>query len=172
MTGQDTSEIVNLVNLYGLAMDTQRWELFDRIFTPDVEVDFGPGSQWRELAAFKADFAAYHAPFDSTQHIMTSHVVEVAGDEAAAFTYGLWRLMRRGMAGGDFWEGTGWYDDLLVRTPAGWRIRRRLCRVVWWGGNALVNQPIPGVSFEGRQYALREEAAAGRARFVERLLPR
>src|SRR5579864_7518594 len=129
MADQDLPAIVNLINLYGLAMDTQRWDLFDRIFTPDVEVDFGPGSQWTDRAAFKSDFAAYHAPFDSTQHAMANHVVEVAGDTAQAFTYGFWRLIRRGMEGGDFWEGTGWYEDALVRTGEGWRIKRRVCRL-------------------------------------------
>jgi hypothetical protein len=172
MADQDLPAIVNVINLYGVAMDTQRWELFDRIFTPDVEVDFGPGSQWTALAAFKSDFGAYHAPFDSTQHVMTNHVVEADGDRAKAFTYGLWRLIRRGMEGGDFWEGTGWYDDELVRTAAGWRISRRVCRVVWWGGNALVNQPIPGVSFEGKYDSLKREAAQGTVGFVTALLPK
>ena len=30
----DREDIIELINLYGLAMDTQRWDLFDRIFTP------------------------------------------------------------------------------------------------------------------------------------------
>lgn len=171
MADQDIPAIVNVINLYGLAMDTQRWDLFDRIFTSNVEVDFGPGSQWSERAAFKADFGAYHAPFDSTQHIMTNHVVEADGDRATAFTYGLWRLIRRGVESGDFWEGTGWYDDELVRTADGWRISRRACRVVWWGGNPIVNQPIPGVSFEGKHHALKAEAARGAVGFVNAVCP-
>ena len=172
MADQDLPAIINVVNLYGLAMDTQRWDLFDRIFTDDVEVDFGPGSQWRDRAAFKSDFGAYHAPFDSTQHIMTNHVVNLDGDRAQAFTYGLWRLIRKGIEGGDFWEGTGWDDDDLVHTPAGWRISRRACRVVWWGGNPIVNSPIPGVSFEGKFHALKDEAAQGRVGFVSAVCPK
>jgi hypothetical protein len=166
MAEQDLPAIVNVINLYGLAMDTQRWALFDEIFTADVAVDFGPGSQWSDREAFKRDFGAYHAPFDSTQHVMANHVVKVDGDAAQAFTYGFWRLIRRGMEGGDFWEGTGWYDDALVRTAEGWRISRRACKVVWWGGNALVNQPIPGVSFEGRYDSLKAEAAKGAVPFL------
>jgi hypothetical protein len=41
--------------------------------------------------------------------------------------------------------------------------------VVWWGGNALVNQPIPGVSFEGTYHALKDEAARGAVGFVKAL---
>ena len=29
----DREDIIELINLYGFAMDTQRWDLFDRIFT-------------------------------------------------------------------------------------------------------------------------------------------
>jgi SnoaL-like domain len=50
MADQDAMAIIHVINLYGLAMDTQRWDLFDRIFTHDVEADFGDPSHWRNLA--------------------------------------------------------------------------------------------------------------------------
>ncbi len=158
----DIVAITQLINLYGFAMDTQRWELFDRIFTGDVEADFSDSAHWRDLASFKADFAAFHAPFDSTQHCMMNHVVRVHGDSAQAFTYGSWRLIRRAAEGSPLWDGSGWYDDALVRTDDGWRIRHRVCRVVWWIGNPLVNEAIPGVKFDLKSIVLRSEAAAGR----------
>jgi AraC-like DNA-binding protein len=52
----DREEIIQLINLYGFAMDTQRWDLFDRVFTEDVDADYGPGSHWTDRAAFKRDF--------------------------------------------------------------------------------------------------------------------
>jgi len=60
------------------------------------------------------------------------------------------------------WDGTGWYDDTLLRTPAGWRIIRRVCRITWWTGNPLVNETIAGVKFELGTTVLRREADAGR----------
>lgn len=165
----DVRSIVQLINLYGLAMDTQRWDLFDRIFTPDVEADFGEPARWRGLAAFKADFAAFHAPFDSTQHIMTNHLVSVAGETAQALTYGSWRLIRKGVEGGELWEGTGWYDDDLVRRGGRWLIKRRTCRVLWWGGNPRVQETAPGIEFNLRPSALRAEGLAGRLRFLNAL---
>lgn len=172
MADQDATAIIHVINLYALAMDTQRWDLFDRIFTHDIEADFSESAHWTDLAAFKSDFAAYHAPFDSTQHIMMNHLVNAAGDRAQAFTYGSWRLIRKGVEGGDFWEGTGWYDDGLIRTAEGWRINTRVCRVVWWGGNALVNQPIPGVGFDLHSSVLRDEDRAGRVGYVNAICPR
>lgn len=172
MAEHDTQAIIQQINLYGLAMDTQRWDLFDRIFTPDVEADFGEPSHWRDLARFKADFAAFHAGFDSTQHLMSNHLVNVEGDQAQAFTYGTWRLIRRGLEGGDLWEGSGWYDDELVRRDGRWLIRRRTCRVVWWGGNPLVQETTPEIKFNLRSSVLRAEGQAGRVRYLNSIAKR
>jgi len=166
----DIVAIIQLVNLYGLAMDTQRWELFDRIFTDDVDADYSAAAHWRDLKSFKADFAAFHDPFDSTQHCMMNHVVNVRGDTAQAFTYGTWRLVRRAAEGSPLWDGSGWYDDALVRTAAGWRIKHRVCRVVYWTGNPLVNEAIPGVKFDLQSIVLRREAAAGRVGFINAMV--
>lgn len=166
---QDKNRIIELVNLYGLAMDTQRWDLFDRIFTEDAELDFVAPSHWHDLASFKRDFAAFHGPFDATQHLMANHLVRVDGDRAQAFTYGNWRLIRRGLEGGDLWEGTGWYDDDLVRSDSGWLITRRTCRVVWWGGNPLVQETSPEIKFAMQSVSLRDESQAGRLRFLHAL---
>jgi SnoaL-like domain len=162
----DTLAIIVLINLYGFAVDTQCWDLFDRIFTSDVDADFSEKAHWRDLAAFKADFAVFHNPFDNTQHVMSNHLVIVSGDTAHAFTYGSWRLVRKAADGAALWDGTGWYDDELVRTIAGWRIRKRTCRVVHWTGNPLVNETIPGVKFELNSSVLRREAAAGKVRYL------
>lgn len=173
MSDTDVAAIIRTLNLYALAMDTQRWDLFDQIFTPDVDADYTDPAHWRDLESFRRDFAAYHAPFDSTQHTMTNHLVQVSGDTADAFVYGSWLLIRRGTQGGDHWQGVGWYDDTLVRTADGWRIKRRACRVTWSGGNPRVNQPpSDDVSFDTSAKVLREEARAGRVAFVNAVCPR
>lgn len=167
MQEQDRAEIIALINLYGFAVDTQCWDLFDRIFTPDVTADFSASAQWQSLASFKRDFAVFHDPFDSTQHAMLNHLVHVAGDTANAFTYGTWRLIRKAVDGDPRWDGTGWYDDTLLRTASGWRISKRVCRIMGWHGNPFVNETIPGVKFELNTTVLRREAEAGRLAFLK-----
>jgi hypothetical protein len=162
MTDNDVVAIIQLLNLYGLAVDSQRWELFDRIFAIDVDADFGPTSHWTDREQFKADFAAFHAPFDSTQHTMSTHVIHIDGDHAHSFCNGGWRLIRTAAEGDPLWDGSGWYDDELVRTPDGWRISRRVCRITWWTGNAAVNAPTSGVGFDVTTSVLRRESAANR----------
>ncbi len=111
MPQEDITDIIQLINLYGLAVDSQRWELFDRIFTGDVEADFSETAHWRDLSTFKRDFAAFHDPFDTTQHTMLNPMVHVDGDRANALTYGTWRLVRKAADGNPLWDGSGWYDD-------------------------------------------------------------
>lgn len=40
MTAQDKAEIVEIVNLYGLALGAHRWDLSDLVFTDDVIAEF------------------------------------------------------------------------------------------------------------------------------------
>ena len=74
--------------------------------------------------------------------------------------------------GGNMWESTCWYDDQLVRTPEGWRIKTRICRVLWWGGNARVRETIPGMSLEQAEMhqvelnTLRRDANAGKLGYL------
>jgi SnoaL-like domain len=138
----DKAEIIEIINLYGFALDAHRWDLFDRIFAEDVLAEFGPaGAGWSDLETFKKSFAEFHKTLDSHQHTMMGHVVHVDGDKAHAFSYGNWLLVRESAKGGPTWTGTGWYDDELVRTEQGWRIKHRVCRLMAWTGNPLVPEP-------------------------------
>jgi SnoaL-like domain len=170
MSDQDQSAIISILNLYAIAMDAQRWDLFDSIFTRDVDLEY-PGVRWHDLATFKTDFAKAHEGFDATQHAMANHLVDCAGVTATAFSYCFWRLIRKGTVGGDFLEGTAWYDDALVHTPAGWRIKSRTCRILWTDGNPAATGTSHGMPWN----ALRKEAAEGKINYlraVDRLKPR
>ncbi|PNU02919.1 nuclear transport factor 2 family protein [Novosphingobium guangzhouense] len=161
----DREAIVELLNLYGFAMDTRRWDLFDRIFTVDVDADYGPTSCWTDRESFRTDFGTFHEMFDATQHGMSNHLVRVEGDSAQAHTYGNWRLVRHAAGDPPVWDGSGWYDDRLRRTPEGWRIEKRVCRVVYWSGNPKVQAPSHDTVFRLDLCALHEEDRAGRLGF-------
>ena len=106
MAENDKVEIINVLNLYGFALDARAWDLFDLIFTQDVEAVFGPaGAGWRGLEEFKRSFEMFHNTLDSHQHTMMGHVVHVDGDAANAFSYGNWLLVREAAEGGPNWTG-------------------------------------------------------------------
>jgi len=160
MSTEDHHSLRNLVDRYGFAVDTQRWDLFDEIFTPDINADYGAGAVWTDIGKFKEDFATYHDIFTGTQHVMTNFLADIGGDAACAVTYGHWLLIRRGADGGDVWKGTGWYDDGFVRTSAGWRISKRRARIINWEGNLGVMSP-GGVDFSMDVTSLRAAALEG-----------
>jgi hypothetical protein len=169
MRGDDVLEIIGLANRYALAVDARRWALFDQVFSHDAVADFGGPARFEGLAALKRDFAAIHAPFQATQHVVTNHQVLVDGDRANCVSYVHGRFVREVPGGGPMFESGGWYDDELERGFAGWRIARRTCRTVWTAGNPAVLQTMPGVTVEQETHALHDEAAAGRLAFLRAL---
>jgi hypothetical protein len=170
MSGSDdVVGVIATINLYAFATDSQRWELFDRVFTPDVLADFGEGIVWKDRASLKTTFEAIHKPFDVTQHTTTNHVVTVNGDTANSVCYVHARFVRRGVEGGDFFETTGWYDDVHVRTPDGWRIKHRVSRSNWYGGNLNVLMTEEDTSEGLPLSTTRKDADAGRLMFLKAL---
>ncbi len=163
----DKAAIIEILNLYAFALDTHRWDLFDRVFAEDVHAEFGPaGAGWKGLEAFKRSFAEFHDTLDSHQHTMMGHLVEVDGDQAHAFSYGNWLLIRHAAEGGPSWLGTGWYDDEIVRTDTGWRIQHRVCRLQSWSGNPLVPEPNGEHDPDMNLKVLHEFAEAGDIAFL------
>lgn len=170
MIENDKAAIIEVLNLYAFALDARQWDLFDRVFAEDIEADFGPaGAAWSGLENFKRSFAGFHATLDSHAHTMMGHLVEVDGDTAHAFSYGQWLLVRHAAEGGPTWTGTGWYDDELVRTDRGWRVRRRVCRLLSWTGNPSVPEPQNEHQPDMTPNVLHQFAAAGKIGFLKAL---
>ena len=164
----DIASIINVTNLYAVAVDSHRYDLFARVFSEDIHCDFGggPGAAFTDLATLQAVFKDIHAVFSATQHMVQGHAVTVDGDRAHCFSYVSARV-RRGLEEGEgVFESTGWYDDVLVRKPEGWRIARRVSRMVTYGGDIRVMQAMPGVDTNYALLSLAEEAAAGRIAFL------
>lgn len=139
--------ITEVINLYGIALDSHSWDLFDEIFTTDVEADYCHVLRWSDLASFKREFAQMHEATAGHQHFLGVPQIVLEGDRAFALTYGRFNLFRQSPAveDSDMSEGGAWYDDELVRTAAGWRIRRRVARNFWWRGTLPEQGPYPAV---------------------------
>jgi 3-phenylpropionate/cinnamic acid dioxygenase small subunit len=124
----DHVEIAQLLQRYGRALDDRRFADLDALFAADAEVDYQIGDTttrgpWREVGG---TFPRFLDVFLYTTHLISPPVLELRGDEASADSrliavHGWERL-----AGGrGAWFVFGVYRDTLVRTPEGWRIRRR-----------------------------------------------
>lgn len=167
MIEHDKVAIIEVLNLYAFALDAHAWDLFDLAFTEDVIADFGPaGAAWTGLADWKRSFAEFHATLDNHQHTMMGHLIHVDGDRANAFSWGNWLLVRDSAKDGAAWLGTGWYDDELVRTEDGWRIKKRVCRLASWTGNPYV--PVPNAEHKPdmKTNSLRQFAEEGKIAYL------
>jgi hypothetical protein len=153
----DTRRIIQLLNLYGLAIDTQRYELFDQVFTPDLQADYNPPVAFDSREAIKQTMRDFHITLDGSLHRITNHQVTVDGDRASAISYVVVRLLKAP----DYFQMAGFYDDGLVRTTDGWRIARRLFRGSWWeGSTGLFGGLTPYVA------TLRQAADAGQVAYL------
>jgi len=165
---QDKIEIIEVINLYGVALDSHAWDLLDEVFAEDVHADFGPaGAVWESVAALKFAFKDFHETLTNHMHTMMGPCVHVDGDTAYALTYGDWLLSRDTAEGEPDWVGRGWYDDVLVRTDNGWRISSRVCRLISWSGNPNVPEPAYEQHPVMTTHSLRSEREQGKIGYFE-----
>ncbi|MBU6281465.1 nuclear transport factor 2 family protein [bacterium] len=129
----DRLAIHDLLVRYCRAIDTLDWRLLDRVFTPDATIDYtSSGGIAGAYAEVRAWLEQVLPGFPMRQHLIANEEVEIDGDRATSRAY-LFNPMARADAGGGsklFFVG-GAYVDELVRTPQGWRIRRRVEQQSW-----------------------------------------
>ena len=78
---------------------------------------------------------------DTSHHMVTNHQVTVEGDEAQHRCYVHAQHVRHDAEDGPNFIVGGRYEDQLVRTEHGWRIKHRDLIVTWSEGNPGVSRP-------------------------------
>lgn len=122
MDHRDIIEIHQLVALYGHAADASDQSLLPLVFTEDAVVDTrpcGPGDLVEGRAAIAAWFALGKPPHPPSHHTTNTFAFEEGGEVRVRSK---WFVINRNDGTGV----TGDYDDVVVRTSEGWRIRHRL----------------------------------------------
>jgi 3-phenylpropionate/cinnamic acid dioxygenase small subunit len=116
----DRLAIHELLALYGHLIDEQRWNELDQVFADDLifdASDFGT-----EITYSRADLVTHWARSD-TPHPLAHHATNLLVAEDADGTV---RVHSKGIGVGDAGRvGSVTYDDVVVRTPVGWRIASR-----------------------------------------------
>jgi hypothetical protein len=119
--------------------DRREWPELTSVFDDKVLVDYtslnGGAPVTLTPAEIVAAWAASLGNFDATQHMMTSHLVNVDGD-AAVCTANFQTVHRLANPhGSPLWTLGGIYRFELVRTSDGWKIRALKMTVLWADGN-------------------------------------
>jgi 3-phenylpropionate/cinnamic acid dioxygenase small subunit len=123
----DRLEIEQLLVRYCHAIDLRDWDAYRAVYTEDAIIDdvgAGPGNSVDDMVRFlsRALERVVHI-----QHAISTSLVELDGETARARTVCHCPVV---LDVGDgktqmFFQGL-WYVDELRRTPAGWRISKRV----------------------------------------------
>ena len=129
----DRLAIEDLLTRYCQAIDTRDWALLDTVFVTDAHIDYtssgGVKGRYPEVRAWLAEVLPR---FAMSQHLVTNKRIAIDGDAATSRAY-FYNPMGSANPDGSlalFFVG-GYYEDRLVRTAEGWRIRERIEKQAW-----------------------------------------
>ncbi|MEZ0338933.1 nuclear transport factor 2 family protein [Mycobacterium sp. pV006] len=125
---EDRQDIADVLIRYATGIDRRDWALFRTVFADDCELDYGDIGVWHGVDAVVDFMTAAHEMAGHTLHRISNIAVEVDGDTATSRAYVDGLILSQDNTSGV--NATGFYDDELVRTGTGWRIRRRKFTVV------------------------------------------
>ena len=128
----DRLAIIDITHDYCWALDTKSWDALDEVFLADATADLGWPLEGRD--AIKARIRAALEPLDESQHLVATHQVRLAGDEATCRCY----LQAQHVKDGATFMFAGRYEDRFVRTTDGWRIAHRRIVRMWTAGDPTV----------------------------------
>lgn len=130
LTAMDYVEIQQLVARTSFALDTaaDKGRVFAGLFTDDGRFTSKTGQQSEvkgreQLAAFAMGDLAHRGPAYVRDYI-TNHIIQPAPEGATGRVYLVWIEVEENGHPGAIRSG-GRYEDVYVRTPAGWRIKTR-----------------------------------------------
>lgn len=118
----DRDDIVELTIRYATAIDAKQYALLQDVFTDEATVDYREVGQWTGGAAVAQFMEQVHLMAAATMHRMTNQAIVIDGDVAKVRTYVDALILLEDGTGAN---PVGYYDDVAVRTPSGWRISDR-----------------------------------------------
>lgn len=121
----DRFEIIAALDRYAECLDTRDWLGLRDVFTEEVDMDFGV---WRarNLDDVRSNIRSFLDGCGPSQHLLGNYRIALDGDAASSRCY--CRVMHHGKGAHEGKTFESWieYADEFVRTPQGWRSRKRV----------------------------------------------
>ena len=144
----DKDAIVDLVHRYSYFVDHKRHDEIADLFTDDCVLDYGPGigAAAHGRAAVRAMFGRGAQPtaarpgFVATSHHNANVIVTFDSDDRASVRTSMYAWHQT--ADGRTPRVWGYYHDVAVRTPEGWRLAERQLRIAGNQGWAIDWLPL------------------------------
>jgi hypothetical protein len=126
LTPGDYIEIRQLVARYAYAVDTgaDNGNVYARLFAPDGAFADRTGRETKGHEALAALARRNTRGAQSAFHFIMNHVIDPSPGGAVGKQYLLQLRIGEGERPNDIFGG-GHYDDIYVKTPEGWRFKRR-----------------------------------------------
>jgi len=126
----DEREIIDLTHRYCWAVDGLDRAQLASVFLTDATADYGAGT----LVGFDAIWTFLSATLTGlqvSQHLLGSHQVTVTGATGHVRSYLSAKQVRATPTGPRRIRATGKYEDDLLRSADGWRIKHRQFTLQW-----------------------------------------
>ena len=138
MRVEDTLQIHELLFAYSEAIDQQRFERLNGVFTPDADIDFRQtGGPRAALADMQLFLSRELSRYRRLQHFISNVRVRYDEGNAASACARSYVLAQHGyLEDGrmSFFQLGGEYEDALLRGTDGWRITARTLHLRWLDG--------------------------------------
>ena len=129
LSADDRLAIHELLGLYGHLIDQRRWDDLAQVFTEDMV--FGATSFGQEVTTSRQELIERWRT-DLSMHPLAHHVTNIVITEDSDGTV---RVLSKAIGVGRKGRvGSATYEDVVVRTPEGWRLSRRV---------AILRRPDP-----------------------------
>jgi hypothetical protein len=128
----DRAEIQDVLVREASAMDRRDWETWQSAFVADAQIDYSENDgAVGDPTVVRAWLENVLGRFHSYQHLSSNTEIELDGHHARVRSM-QYIAVKMEAAGGARVVFSGiWFHDELVRTEAGWRIRKRYEELAW-----------------------------------------
>jgi hypothetical protein len=132
---RDELDIQRVIHDYAWACDSGDWGLLKSVFTEDATLDYssagGPAGPRDEVVVWLEQSLGQ---LKLIQHVVSNFQIDVAGDGAGIRATFFCSILFSGVE--DVLFTGGFYEEELVRTSDGWKIRRLVEHNQWMKGPA------------------------------------
>lgn len=131
----DRAHIADLLSRYTWALSDRDWDAWVAVFAPDAHVDYstagGPVGDPKSAAeTFRGMMGMFDVSISSGSNVTISFTDADTAKVRSMYTMML-RIPGADGAQPNYMQASGWYDDIVVRTPGGWLIKNRFEQLVY-----------------------------------------
>ena len=137
--GLARSEVVDATTRFGWLVDRGHWEELERLFSPQVEVDYtsldGGEPYWGPIRPKLDEWREHWERADAMQHLLSSQLVTLPSPGFAVCTANyVATVVSSNTAKRSIWNMGGTYRFELIHDVGAWKISRILMQVLWQTG--------------------------------------